>query len=219
MAKSKFRTDFKIVRDIEKCIKCQACARVCSNDTHEYDPETDSIMSFNEKCVGCHFCEDLCPTGALTIQRNVPEIKLNSHWDSNSVYNIIKQAETGGVLLTGMGNDKPFKEYFDHIVLNASQVTNPSIDPLREPMELETFIGEKPDKIELIVGSSELQNNELKFELKTKLPPQLFLKTPIMFSAMSYGSISLNAQKSLAKAATEFGTMWNTGEGGLHEDL
>jgi glutamate synthase domain-containing protein 2 len=29
----------------------------------------------------------------------------------------------------------------------------------------------------------------------------------------------LNAQKSLAKAACEFGTYWNTGEGGLHEDL
>ena len=40
-----------------------------------------------------------------------------------------------------------------------------------------------------------------------------------MFSAMSYGSISLNAQKSLAMAAVKYGTYWNTGEGGLHEDL
>ena len=194
MSKSKFRTDFKIVRDMEKCIKCQACARVCSNDVHEYDHETDSIMSYNEKCAGCHFCEDLCPTGALIIQRNVPEIKYNSHWDSGSVYNIIKQAETGGVLLTGMGNDKPFKEYFDHIVLNASQVTNPSIDPLREPMELKTFIGQKPNKIEFEVESSQLRDQNKKlpttnYKLRTKIPPQLDLKTPIMFSAMSYGSI------------------------------
>ncbi len=224
MSKSKFRTDFKIVRDMEKCIKCQACARVCSNDAHVYDNESNSIISYNDKCVGCHFCEDLCPTGALTIKRNIPEIKFNSHWDSYSVYNIIKQAETGGVLLTGMGNDKPFKEYFDHIVLNASQVTNPSIDPLREPMELKTFIGKKPDKIELKYEPYKLEYNkpELKiinYKISTKMPPQLVLETPIMFSAMSYGSISLNAQKSLAKAATEFGTMWNTGEGGLHEDL
>ncbi|MDW8056179.1 MAG: glutamate synthase-related protein [Elusimicrobiota bacterium] len=201
MAKSKYKTDFRVIRDQEKCIKCQACVRMCSNDVHYYDPETDSIILQEEKCVGCHFCEDLCPTGAITVKREIPEIKFNQHWDSKDVYNIIKQAETGGVLLTGMGSDKKFKEYFDHIVLNASQVTNPSIDPLREPMELRTFIGRKPDNI----------NDEL--------PPQLVLETPIMFTAMSYGSISLNAQKSLAKAAFEFGTMWNTGEGGLHQEL
>ena len=36
---------------------------------------------------------------------------------------------------------------------------------------------------------------------------------------MSFGSISLNAQKVLAMAAKECGIVMNTGEGGLHEDL
>ena len=36
---------------------------------------------------------------------------------------------------------------------------------------------------------------------------------------MSFGSISLNAQKSLAMAAKNMGTLFNTGEGGLHPDL
>ena len=40
-----------------------------------------------------------------------------------------------------------------------------------------------------------------------------------MFSAMSYGAVSLNVQESLARAATEAGTLWNTGEGGLHPKL
>src|SRR4030065_220692 len=40
-----------------------------------------------------------------------------------------------------------------------------------------------------------------------------------MFSAMSYGAVSLNVQESLARAAAEMGTMWNTGEGGLHSSL
>jgi glutamate synthase domain-containing protein 2 len=40
-----------------------------------------------------------------------------------------------------------------------------------------------------------------------------------MFSAMSYGAISLNVHESLARAATEVGTLWNTGEGGLHPKL
>ena len=38
--------------------------------------------------------------------------------------------------------------YFDKIVLDACQVTNPSIDPLREPMELRTYVGKKPEKLE-----------------------------------------------------------------------
>ena len=40
-----------------------------------------------------------------------------------------------------------------------------------------------------------------------------------MFSAMSYGSISYNAHKSLALASKKLGIFYNTGEGGLHEDF
>ena len=36
---------------------------------------------------------------------------------------------------------------------------------------------------------------------------------------MSYGSISYNAHESLARAAEELGTYYNTGEGGLHRDF
>lgn len=202
--KAKVLAEFLIERDEKRCIKCEACVRVCANDVHSFNAPLGIIYSDKSLCVGCHFCEDICPTGALTIKRNPTDIKENYHWNRGAVYDIVKQAETGGVLLTGMGADKQYQDYFNHILLNASQVTNPSIDPLREPMELKTFIGRKPDRIE--------------FKIK-KLPPQLELETPIMFSAMSYGSISLNAQASLAAAAMEFGTYWNTGEGGLPEEL
>ena len=47
------------------------------------------------------------------------------------------------------------------------------------------------------------------------MSPQLRLSTPIMFSAMSYGSISYNAHASLARAAAELGIYYNTGEGCL----
>jgi len=209
--------EFLIVRDEGKCIKCQVCCRMCSNDVHIYDTETDTVFSDSSRCVGCHFCEDMCPTGAITIKKNESETKENANWQKDVIYSIIKQAETGGVILTGMGNDKPIKSYFDQIVLNASQVTNPSIDPLREPMELKTFIGRKSDKLEYNVQKSDSGNN--KYKLKTRILPQLELEIPVMFSAMSFGSISLNACKSLAYAACEFGTYWNTGEGGLHKDL
>jgi glutamate synthase domain-containing protein 2 len=51
------------------------------------------------------------------------------------------------------------------------------------------------------------------------MPPHIKLSVPVMFSAMSYGSISYNAHESLARAAAELGIMYNTGEGGLHADF
>jgi glutamate synthase domain-containing protein 2 len=212
MAKRPIPTEFIVERNDEKCIACQACVRMCANDVHSYDPETDTVSSDSTKCVGCHFCESICPTSAIAIRRNTSEFKLNANWNAEVIRNITKQAETGGVLLTGMGCDKPYPIYWDHIVLNASQVTNPSIDPLREPMELRTYIGRKPDKVDIDCSGN-------KQRLKTKLNPLLQLETPILFSAMSYGSISLNACKSLAIAAAEVGTFYNTGEGGLHKEL
>lgn len=212
MAKKTSPTDFILERDEERCIACQVCVRMCSNDVHTYDLETDSVSSNSSNCVGCHFCETLCPTQAITVRWHSPEFRPNANWDSRVIKSITKQAETGGVLLTGMGCDRPYPIYWDHILLNASQVTNPSIDPLREPMELRTFIGRKPDRLKIDFSTDPPR-------LKTRLSPQLKLETPILFSAMSYGSISLNACKSLARAASEFGTLYNTGEGGLHKQL
>lgn len=205
--------EFKIIRDKEKCIACQVCVRQCAFDAHIYDPEDDEVYSDDSKCVGCHRCETLCPTNALNIVKYPYDIKDNANWTPRVLNDIYRQAETGAIILTGMGCDKDYPIYWDHLLLNASQVTNPSIDPLREPMELRTFIGRKPPKIELE------WEGEAKVKLKTRLHPQLLLETPIMFSAMSYGSISFNACLSLAMAATEVGTFYNTGEGGLHPDL
>ena len=81
-----------------------------------------------------------------------------------------------------MGNPMDYPVYFDKLLLNASQVTNPSIDPLREPMETRVFLGAKPGRIERD-GEGRLVDNR---------PPHLTLSMPVMFSAMSYGSVSYN---------------------------
>jgi glutamate synthase domain-containing protein 2 len=201
---------FIVERDPEQCIQCQVCINQCTFDTHYYDAEDDEVRSRQENCIGCHRCVTFCPTGALTVKNNPLDYRDNYNWRPEVIEDIIKQAETGGVLLTGMGNDKPYCIYWDHLVLNASQVTNPSIDPLREPMELTTYLGRKPDRVEM---------DSTSLNLKTKLPPQVKIEVPVMFSAMSYGAVSLNVQESLARAAIESGTMWNTGEGGLHPKL
>jgi glutamate synthase domain-containing protein 2 len=199
---------FIVERDDSRCIRCEVCVNQCTFDVHSYDAEDDELRSCEENCVGCHRCVVFCPTEALTIRRNPLDYRENYNWRPEVIEDIIKQSETGGVLLTGMGNDKSYRIYWDHLVLNASQVTNPSIDPLREPMELTTYLGRKPDRVEFDSHG-----------LKTELPPQVKLEVPVMFSAMSYGAVSLNVHESMARAATEMGTLWNTGEGGLHPKL
>jgi len=205
-------SEFIIERDDEKCIACQVCVRQCANDSHQYDPEDDAVYTDSSKCVGCHRCVWLCPTDALNVRHNPLSFKPNANWSPQDLRHLYRQAESGGVLLTGMGCDRPYRIYWDHLVLNASQVTNPSIDPLREPMELRTYLGRKPEKLHI-------DRSDPQPKLQTPLAPQLRLESPILFSAMSYGSISYNACLSLARAATQFGTLYNTGEGGLHREL
>ena len=210
--KSYLPNDYVVIRDDSKCIRCKACVGQCTYETHSYDVKDGAMHSKDANCVNCKRCVVMCPTHALSIQRNLNVYRENDSWTYEAIKDIKKQAETGGVLLTGMGSDKPYLTYWNRLLINASQVTNPSIDPLREPMEIRTYLGAKPDALDF-----ELTNNNV--SLKTKIAPQLTLETPIMFSAMSYGAISLNVHEALAKAATQTGTYYNTGEGGLDTSL
>lgn len=201
--------EFEVIRNDSRCNACRICERQCANEVHYFDAERNMILSNETKCVNCQRCVSLCPTRALKIVKSDCTLKKNANWQNDTINEIYKQANSGGVLLSSMGNPKPLPVYWDKILINASQVTNPSIDPLREPMETRTFLGQKSQAIHRSANG----------KLICELPPQLELSMPVMFSAMSYGSISYNAHASLAKAATELGILYNTGEGGLHEDF
>ena len=127
--------DYEVVRNQDRCIGCRVCERQCANEVHSYNAELDKMLSDETKCVNCHRCVTLCPTHALKIVKNDHTFKENANWSGKTIQEIYKQADTGGVLLSSMGNPEPYPVYFDKLLLNASQVTNPSMDPLREPME------------------------------------------------------------------------------------
>lgn len=204
-----FPARFEVLRNPDKCIKCRACERQCSNEVHYYDSDYDKMLANEANCVDCQRCVCICPTGALKIRKNENEFNESVNYTQQVMIENYRQAESGGVLLSSMGTPKDYPVYWDKMLINASQVTNPPIDPLREPMETKVFLGKKPSAIEKNPDGS----------IKTELPPHLELDVPIMFSAMSYGSISKNAHESLARAAEELGTYYNTGEGGLHKDF
>ena len=197
------------IRKDESCVSCLRCARECSFGA--ITAEDGKTLSFHhERCVDCQRCVSFCPAGALYITEDENRFRSNSVFRQDDIREIDLQARTGGVLLSSMGApSESVPIYFDKLLLNASQVTNPSIDPLREPMETAVFIGQRKEGIDRGSDGRIVDN----------LPPHLELRTPIMFSAMSYGAISLNVHKALAKAAEALGTYWNTGEGGLHESL
>ncbi|MGN0963111.1 MAG: glutamate synthase-related protein [Clostridia bacterium] len=204
-----FYPDYEVVRNYDRCINCRVCERQCANEVHFFDEEGNVMLADDSKCVDCQRCVSLCPTRALKITESGNTYKKNYNWKGSAIKEIALQAETGGVLLSSMGNPEEYPVYWDKILLNASQVTNPSIDPLREPMETKTFLGKK---------NCEIFRNK-NGRIVNTLPPNLELSMPMMFAAMSYGAISYNAHASLAKAAKELGIFYNTGEGGLHRDF
>ena len=186
MAVNYIVSEYEVVRDPQRCIACRVCERQCANEVHSFDPDTGKMKSDESKCVNCHRCVSLCPTHALKIVKNPDTFRINGQWDCSTITEIYRQAETGGMLLSSMGNPKNYPIYWDKMLINASQVTNPSIDPLREPMETRTFLGKKPDHLERNADGTLRTDN---------LPPQLELEVPIMFSAMSYGSKSAKEGK------------------------
>ncbi|RJQ24731.1 MAG: FMN-binding glutamate synthase family protein, partial [Peptococcaceae bacterium] len=202
--------EFLVRIDYERCRRCKRCVLNCGFGTLSFE---DRVVADHKKCAACHRCAAFCPEGAITIEKNRLQFKDNNFWLPEYRKNIMRQADSGGMLLTGMGNDKPYFSYFDHMLLDACQVTNPSIDPLREPMELRTYLGSKPESLEFA------QSPDGAVKLRTQMAPQVRLETPIVFGGMSYGAISLNAHRALARAAFESGILMNTGEGGLHKDL
>lgn len=201
--------EFEVIRNDKKCTSCGLCVRECSNGVHYFDSASKVLLTDDSKCVNCQRCVATCPSHALKIVKSECLLRENANWQDSTIKEIFKQAQTGGVLLSSMGNPQKFPVYWDKILINASQVTNPPIDPLREPMETRVFLGKKPSTI------TRDQNGNINCDL----PPQLDLSLPVMFSAMSYGSISYNAHECLAKAAEKLGTYYNTGEGGLHENF
>lgn len=202
-------SEFVVNVDHQRCRRCKRCILNCGFGVFDFQNMTTADSS---KCVACHRCVVFCPEEAITITRNPLAFREHASWGVDLRKSIWKQAQSPGMILTGMGNDLPWLNVFDHLLIDACQVTNPSIDPLREPMELRTYLGRKPDRLEVTPSNGG-------YRLETPVADNVKLDVPLIFSGMSYGSVSLNTHRALAIAAERLGTVMNTGEGGLHPEL
>ena len=99
--------EYEVVRNYQRCIACRACERQCANEVHRYDADEQMMTADDAKCVNCHRCVSLCPTRALKIVRTDHTFKENANWTKDNIQNVYRQAATGGVLLSSMGNPEP----------------------------------------------------------------------------------------------------------------
>ena len=99
---------FTVIRDKELCINCGCCVRQCSNECHYFAEDGKTVLANSANCVACHRCVDLCPTGALRIEKYVCDYRDNANWTPQYQQEICRQANTGSTLLSAMGNPKPF---------------------------------------------------------------------------------------------------------------
>ena len=103
---------YEVIRNENRCIRCRVCERQCANEVHHYDSDLDRMVADESKCVNCHRCVSLCPTRALKIVKTDHDFRENANWNKDLIYDIYRQAESGGVLLSSMGNPKPFPVYW-----------------------------------------------------------------------------------------------------------
>lgn len=202
---------FKVEIDDEKCEKCGRCATNCTFKAIIFDEINDKpVVIDTGKCVACQRCAVFCPADAISIAEYPVTYSPHAVWTPWHLRSVYEQAKTGGVLLAGTGNDRPYPFVFDYLVWDACQVTNPAIDALREPVETRTWLGRKPKRLNI-------REVEGRFELEG-IPPNVMLSTPLIIDHMSLGSISYNAFTAMLRATKEVGTLFGTGEGGLHPD-
>ncbi|NHI94981.1 MAG: FMN-binding glutamate synthase family protein [Candidatus Lokiarchaeota archaeon] len=201
---------FVVQIDREKCVLCKRCTINCSYGALKFNGE--KIVADNNECVMCKRCALMCPQAAIEIIPHQIQYSPHQTYDDRIRRIIYEQSSTGGVLLASCGNDLPYRFIFDDLLLDACQVTNPAIDPLREPIETQIFVGKKPSSLPLDCDTRDVI-------LKLEYPPNIELQVPIIVGHMSIGSISYNACLSILNAVKKIGTLAGTGEGGLHKDF
>ena len=123
--------EFDVIRDPRRCVNCKICVEQCPNGVHRFDEKYGIMVADESRCVDCQRCAAFCPTHALKITESSNTLRKSANWHEDTVREIWKQAATGGVLLSSMGSPRELTVYWDRLLLNASQVTNPPIDPLR----------------------------------------------------------------------------------------
>ena len=111
---SQIPPEFIVKIDYDTCRRCKRCVMNCSFGCMQFK---DRVVPDHKKCVACHRCTTFCPESAISITKNELAYKDSANWLPETRQNILKQAETGGILLTGMGNPRPYQILWDQMLI------------------------------------------------------------------------------------------------------
>jgi glutamate synthase domain-containing protein 2 len=199
---------FKPVIDYQACRTCKRCVNECSFQALDF---RDNRVVPIGGCVACGRCLAVCPVSCIEIRTVPSQFPPHGNWTERMRRAIYAQANSGGVLLSSCGTDVEHPVIFDDLLLDAAQVTNPSIDPLREPVETVTLLGGRPGRLQVSEGEM--------LRMKGCGDPLVVMDMPLMIGHVSLGSVSYNTQKAFFMAAKELNIVAGSGEGGLHHDF
>ncbi|HSV42285.1 MAG TPA: glutamate synthase-related protein [Methanomassiliicoccales archaeon] len=214
MTTSGKKMDFKLpdhfqpVINYNTCRVCRRCVSECSFQALDFK---DNRVVPSGGCVACGRCLSICPANSIEIRTVPSQFPPHGNWSERMRRGIYAQAGSGGVLLSSCGTDADHPVIFDDLLLDAAQVTNPSIDPLREPVETTTLLGGRPGRVEVSEGDM--------MRLKGGQMPLVVMDMPLMIGHVSLGSVSYNTQKAFFMAAQQLNIVAGSGEGGLHPDF
>ena len=127
---------------------CRVCERQCANEVHTYDADGRVMLSDETKCVELPKMRfDVPDTHALKIVQSDCAFRKTRNWPDDTIKRNIQASRERRRLCSSLWATHarcPFTgtKYSQ----TRLQVTNPSIDPLREPMETKVFFGQKPAK-------------------------------------------------------------------------
>jgi len=64
------RSNYRVVKDYDKCANCRECIRRCQFFAHKWEKNEDGWKSvyYRDLCVGCGSCGIGCPNGALHLE-------------------------------------------------------------------------------------------------------------------------------------------------------
>ncbi len=129
MALNMIYPPYEVVRNLDRCTNCRVCERQCANGVHRYDAALKKMVADESQCVNCHRCVALCPTRALKIVKTDHTFRENGNWSGQAIKEVYRQAESGGVLLSSMGNPQAYPVYWDKLL----DKRLPGDEPLHRP--------------------------------------------------------------------------------------
>jgi len=70
-----FRAEYVAEADLDKCVGCRECVRVCQFGAISFDKKTGKIEIDPKKCYGCGICRSVCKKTAISLKdrRLIPE--------------------------------------------------------------------------------------------------------------------------------------------------